>query len=76
MFAVRSTTRAPSRMPKGMCIICLDFQKGRLTSKEARRALGEMAVKLDKSHIEEVERAIAKAEAEAASAPPSTKPDP
>ena len=61
-------------MPLGMCIICLDFQKGRLTTKEARRALGEMAVKLDQSHLAEVEATIAKREAEEAVEPPSTKP--
>lgn len=48
-----------------MCIICLDFQKGRLTTKEARRALGEMAVTLDKTHVAEVEESLRKAEAEA-----------
>lgn len=51
-----------------MCIICLDFQKGRLTTKEARRALGEMAVTLDKSHVAEVEESLRKAEDEAAAA--------
>lgn len=48
-----------------MCIICLDFQKGRLTTKEARRALGEMAVTLDKRHVAEIEASLAKAERDA-----------
>ena len=51
-----------------MCIICLDFQKGRLTTKEARRALGEMVVTLDQKHVEEIEAALAKSEAEEARA--------
>jgi hypothetical protein len=51
-----------------MCIICIDFDRGSLTAKEARRALGEMTAKLDKKHVEEVEAKIAKAEAEG---PPS-----
>lgn len=56
-----------------MCIICVDFQKGRLTTKEARRALGEMVVTLDKRHVEEVEATLSKAEAEEAKNP-SSKP--
>jgi len=48
-----------------MCLICIDFDKGKLTTQEARRAMGEMIVKLDKSHLAEVETKIAKAEAEA-----------
>ena len=58
-----------------MCIICLDFQKGRLTSKEARRALGEMTVKIGREHAAEVERAITQAEQDTAaesSATPAT----
>ena len=48
-----------------MCIICVDFEKGRLTTKEARRALGEMVDKLDKGHVEEVKAKLERAEAEA-----------
>lgn len=55
-----------------MCIICVDFQKGRLTTKEARRALGEMVVTLDKRHVEELERTLSKAEAEEAKANKTT----
>lgn len=50
---------------EGMCIICVDFAKGKLTTKEARRALGEMAVTLDASHIREIEKKLAEADAEA-----------
>ena len=46
-----------------MCIICVDFEKGRMTSKEARRALGEMVVKLDPKHAQEVERTLRDADA-------------
>ena len=46
-----------------MCLICIDFDRGKLTTQEARRAMGEMVVKLDKSHLAEVERKIASAEA-------------
>jgi hypothetical protein len=51
-----------------MCIICIDFDRGSLTAKEARRALGEMSATLDKKHLEEVEAKIEKAETEG---PPS-----
>jgi polyhydroxyalkanoate synthesis regulator phasin len=46
-----------------MCIICVDFQKGKLTTKEARRALGEMASTLDEKHRADVEKQLADAEA-------------
>jgi polyhydroxyalkanoate synthesis regulator phasin len=52
-----------------MCIICIDFDRGTLTAKEARRALGEMTASLDKKHRAEVEAKIEKAETEG---PPST----
>jgi hypothetical protein len=57
-----------------MCILCVDLAKSAMTAAEARRALGEMRVKLDPRHIEEVETLIDEAErsdAEGAS-PPST----
>ena len=46
-----------------MCIICIDFDRGTLTAKEARRALGEMTAKLDTKHRAEVVAKIEKAEA-------------
>lgn len=49
-----------------MCLICIDFDKGKLTTGEARRAIGEMRTKLDARHLAEVEAKVAKAEAEAA----------
>lgn len=37
-----------------MCIICLDIEKNKLTSKDAQWALMEMANELDDEHYEEV----------------------
>ena len=51
-----------------MCLICVDFQKGRLTTREARRALGEMAVSLGRAHVGEIEATLAEAEAAAKAA--------
>jgi hypothetical protein len=52
-----------------MCIICVDFARGALKLREARRALGEMAVGLEPEHVQEIERRLADAEDED---PPST----
>jgi hypothetical protein len=41
-----------------MCLICVEFEKERMTVAEARRALGEMAEALEPEHIEEVEEMI------------------
>ena len=38
-----------------MCLICIEFDKGRMTTAEARRALGEMVEKVGKTHAAEVE---------------------
>jgi hypothetical protein len=45
-----------------MCLICIDFDRGSLKLREARRALGEMRGTLDRQHLEEVERKLAEAE--------------
>jgi hypothetical protein len=45
-----------------MCIICIDFARGALNAKEARRALGEMRSTLDPKHVREVEQQLEKAE--------------
>lgn len=45
-----------------MCIICVDLAKQKITSTEARRALGEMRMKLDAQHIAEVEAKLVEAE--------------
>jgi hypothetical protein len=49
-----------------MCIICVDFERGALRVGEARRALGEMRLKLEPEHAREVEAKLEKAEAEEA----------
>lgn len=37
-----------------MCLICVDFQKGRMNIRDARRALGEMREKIGDDHTREV----------------------
>jgi hypothetical protein len=59
-----------------MCLICIEFDKSAMTTKEARRALGEMSVKLDPAHVKEVEAKLADAERSAPPPPPSSKPSP
>jgi hypothetical protein len=54
-----------------MCIICIDLGRSAMTTREARRALGEMRVALDPLHIEEVEAKLADADANDAALPPS-----
>ncbi|MCA9563144.1 MAG: hypothetical protein KC561_06630 [Myxococcales bacterium] len=41
-----------------MCLICIEFQKDRMSPLEARRALGEMRSGLEPSHVREVESMI------------------
>ena len=41
-----------------MCLICVDLQKQKLTSHEARRNLGEIHTTLDRDHIIEVLKLI------------------
>lgn len=53
-----------------MCLICVDLAKEKLTAKEARRALGEMRMKLDGAHVAELEAKLAEAEARAATSKP------
>ena len=45
-----------------MCLICIELAKQAMTPAEARRALGEMRVKLDKAHVAEVEQKVAEVE--------------
>ncbi|HEU4727952.1 MAG TPA: hypothetical protein VFT22_08695 [Kofleriaceae bacterium] len=45
-----------------MCIICVELAKQSMTPSEARRALREMTVKLDKAHVAEVEAKLEQAE--------------
>lgn len=45
-----------------MCLICVEFQRKRLTLSEARRNLSEMVVVLDDEHAEEVKNLLDEAE--------------
>jgi hypothetical protein len=45
-----------------MCIICVELAKQSMTPSEGRRALREMAVKLDRTHFAEVEAKLKEAE--------------
>ena len=51
-----------ARYAWGMCLICVELAKNAMTATEARRALGEMRVKLDADHLAEVEAKLAEAE--------------
>lgn len=41
-----------------MCIICLEWEKQKLTSKEAFRAIGEMMTPENQKHLEELSEKI------------------
>ena len=41
-----------------MCLICVELQKNKLTSHEARRNLGELFEDMDKEHVKEVLKLI------------------
>jgi hypothetical protein len=45
-----------------MCLICIELAKQAMTPLEARRALGEMRVKLGPAHVAEVEQKVAEVE--------------
>lgn len=47
-----------------MCLICVDFQRERMTITDARRALREMITTLEPEHAQEVEQMIQHAEQE------------
>ena len=57
-----------------MCIICIDFERGALRPKEARRALGEMRGGLNPTHVKEIEKKLD--EADEAAPPSSPRPGP
>lgn len=44
-----------------MCLICVDFQKGRMNLRDARRAVGEMREKIGDEHTREVVAMLDKA---------------
>lgn len=56
-----------------MCMICVDFQKQKMTTRDARRALREMSALLEPEHEREVREMIRKAEAQQAK-PEAAKP--
>ena len=41
-----------------MCLICIDFNKGRLAPWEARRNLGEIAFYISPEHVKKVEEML------------------
>lgn len=45
-----------------MCLICIEFEKQRMTTTEARRALGEMIGDLDADHVSDIEEMLADAD--------------
>jgi hypothetical protein len=52
-----------------MCLICVEFAKGKLTTKEARRAYAEMSVSLDREHADKVRKMLDEKDKEAAKIP-------
>lgn len=44
-----------------MCLICVEFQKERMTIPEANRALGEMIVVIGAEHASEVKQMLREA---------------
>ena len=58
-----------------MCLICVDLQRDKLTSKEARRNLGESFSTLDKEHRLEVLKLIWKKEDEESKSDPASEDD-
>jgi hypothetical protein len=58
-----------------MCLICIDFERGALKVREARRALGEMREGLDPEHVREVEAKLDEAEHAEAGADPDSDSD-
>jgi hypothetical protein len=53
-----------------MCLICIDFDRGALKPKEARRALREMRDGLDAAHAKEIEKKLDEADQSSASKTP------
>ena len=45
-----------------MCLICVEIAKSKMTASEARTALREMRLGLDKAHVAEVEAKLAEVE--------------
>lgn len=47
-----------------MCLLCIEFQKQRMTVKEGWRAYGEMKEAMEPSHAAEVKKMLEEAEKE------------
>jgi hypothetical protein len=47
-----------------MCLICVELAKQTMTTSEARRALREMRVALDKRHVAEIEAKLRQVDAD------------
>jgi hypothetical protein len=47
-----------------MCLICIELDRASMTTREARRALGEMRVAMDPAHVAEVESKLDEKEQE------------
>lgn len=47
-----------------MCLLCVEFQKNKMTVLEARRALYEMKEDLNSEHVEEIEEMLWDSEVE------------
>ncbi len=52
-----------------MCLICIDFDRGALKPREARRALREMREGIGSEHAKEVEQKLDSADPEPESSP-------
>lgn len=61
--AIDGLTR-PVSYDRRMCLICVEFDRGRMTIPEARRAIGEMRAKFPTDHEREVEEKLEAAEKE------------
>ena len=46
----------------GMCLICVELAKSKMTAREAKAQFREMRVAMDETHVREVEAKIAEAE--------------
>ena len=51
-------------LQSSMCLICVEIAKQTMTTTEARRALREMRVALDKRHVAEIEAKLRQVDAE------------
>ena len=51
-------------MERPMCLICVEYQNGKMTIREARSALGEMREKIGDEHTDEIKSMLEKAESD------------